>query len=117
MVEAVNSGRADIAMNDIEITPARQEQFNFSDPYKYSHSVMAVRESDHSGIESLEDLAGKKAGGGATTIYSQIDEHFGAEVIPYGNANNEAYLRDVSTGQTDVVVNDYYVTTFSVAAF
>lgn len=117
MLEAVNSGRADIAMNDIEITPARQEQFNFSDPYKYSHAVMAVRESDHSGIESLEDLEGKKAGGGATTIYSKIAEHYGAEAISYGNANNEAYLRDVSEGRTDVVINDYYLTTFGVAAF
>lgn len=117
MFESVNSGRADLAMNDIEVTDVRKENFNFSEPYKYSHAVMAVRESDHSGIESLEDLAGKKAGGGATTIYSQIAEHFGAEAIPYGNANNEAYLRDVSEGRTDVVINDYYLTTFGVAAF
>lgn len=117
MFSAINSGRVDLAMNDIEATEVRKQQFNFSDPYKYSHAVMAVRESDLSGIHSLEDLEGKKAGGGATTIYSQIAEHFGAEVVPYGNANNEAYLRDVSTGRTDVVINDYYLTTFGVAAF
>ncbi len=117
MLPAIDSGRVDLAMNDIEATEARKEQFNFSTPYKYSHAVMAVRESDHSGIESLEDLDGKKAGGGATTIYSQIAEHYGAVVVTYGNANNEAYLRDVSTGRTDVVVNDYYLTTFGVAAF
>ena len=117
MLPAIDSGRVDLAMNDIEATEARKEQFNFSDPYKYSHAVMAVRESDHSGIESLEDLDGKKAGGGATTIYSQIAEHYGAVVVTYGNANDEAYLRDVSNGRTDVVVNDYYLTTFGVAAF
>lgn len=117
MFSAINSGRVDLAMNDIEATEVRKQQFNFSDPYKYSHAVMAVRESDLSGIHSLEDLEGKKAGGGATTIYSQIAEHFGAKVVTYGNANNEAYLRDVSTGRTDVVINDYYLTTFGVAAF
>ncbi|RLL44850.1 amino acid ABC transporter substrate-binding protein [Oceanobacillus piezotolerans] len=117
MLPAVQSGRIDVAANDIEPTDKRKEEFNFSDPYKYSYTVMAVRESDNSGIESLEDLEGKKAGGGATTIYSQIAEHYGGEVITYGNAPNEAYLSDVSNGRTDVVINDYYLTKFGVAAF
>src|SRR5699024_11810681 len=38
-------------------------------------------------------------------------------VVTYGNAPNEAYLRDVSDGTTDVVINDYYLTKFGVAAF
>lgn len=117
MLPAVQSGRIDLAANDIEITDKRQEQFNFSEPYKYSYTTMAVRESDNSGIESLEDLEGKKAGGGATTIYSQIAEHYGAEVVTYGNAPNEAYLSDISNARTDVVINDYYLTKFGVAAF
>ncbi|MBP2078712.1 transporter substrate-binding domain-containing protein [Oceanobacillus polygoni] len=117
MLPAIQSGRIDVAANDIEPTDSRKEQFNFSEPYKYSYSTMAVRESDNSGIESLEDLEGKKAGGGATTIYSQIAEHFGAEVVTYGNAPNEAYLSDVSNARTDVVINDYYLTKFGVAAF
>ncbi|WP_249872800.1 transporter substrate-binding domain-containing protein [Oceanobacillus saliphilus] len=117
MLPAVQNGRIDVAANDIEATDKRKEEFNFSEPYKYSYSTMAVRESDNSGIETLEDLEGKKAGGGATTIYSQIAEHFGAEVITYGNAPNEAYLSDVSNARTDVVINDYYLTKFGVAAF
>ena len=117
MLPAIQSGRIDVAANDIEPTDKRKEAFNFSEPYKYSYSTMAVRESDNSGIESLEDLEGKKAGGGATTIYSQIAEHFGAEVVTYGNAPNEAYLSDVSNARTDVVINDYYLTKFGVAAF
>lgn len=117
MLPAVNSGRVDVAVNDIEATDSRKEQFAFSDPYKYSYSTMVVRKEDNSGIESLEDLEGKKAGGGATTVYSQIAEHFGAEVVTYGNAPNEAYLRDVHEGRTDVIVNDYYLSSFGVAAF
>ncbi|GAA0429031.1 transporter substrate-binding domain-containing protein [Agaribacter marinus] len=117
MLPAVKSGRIDVAANDIETTDKRKEEFNFSDPYKYSYSTMVVRKEDNSGIESLEDLKGKKAGGGATTIYSQIAEHFGAEVVTYGNAPNEAYLRDVHNGRTDVIVNDYYLSKFGVAGF
>ncbi|QTM98328.1 transporter substrate-binding domain-containing protein [Sediminibacillus dalangtanensis] len=117
MLPAVNSGRIDVAVNDIEATDNRKEKFNFSEPYKYSYSTMVVRKEDNSGIESLEDLKGKEAGGGATTIYSQIAEHYGAEVVPYGNAPNEAYLRDVDNGRTDVIVNDYFLSKFGVAAF
>ncbi len=115
VMPGIKSGRIDIS--SATITDNRKKDFDFSDPYNYSYITMAVRESDNSGIESLEDLEGKKAGGGATTIYSQIAEQFGAEVITYGNAPNEAYLRDVSDGTTDVVINDYYLTKFGVAAF
>src|SRR5690625_3448618 len=117
MLRAIESSRIDVAANDIEVTENRQEEFNFSEPYKYSYTTMAVRTEDNSGIETLEDLAGKKAGGGATTIYSQIAEQFGAEVVTYGNAPNEAYLRDVHDSMTDVVINDYYLTKFGVAGF
>lgn len=117
MLPAIESGRIDVAVNDIEVTDSRKEKNNFSDPYKYSFSTMVVREEDNSGIETLEDLEGKRAGGGATTIFSQIAEHFGAEVVTYGNAPNEAYLRDVHNGNTDVIVNDYFLSKFGVGAF
>lgn len=117
MLPAIKSGRIDVAVNDIEATDKRKEEFNFSEPYKYSYTTMVVRKEDNSGINSLEDLKGKKYGGGATTIFGQIAEHFGAEIITYGNAPNEAYLRDVDNGRTDVVINDYYLSKFGVAAF
>ncbi|MDX8046897.1 transporter substrate-binding domain-containing protein [Gracilibacillus sp. S3-1-1] len=117
MQSAIKSDRIDVAVNDIEATDLRKEDFAFSDPYKYSYSTMVVRKEDNSGIESLEDLEDKRAGGGATTIYSQIAEHYGAEVVTYGNAPNEAYLSDVNNGNTDVVVNDYYLSKFGVASF
>lgn len=117
MLPGIKSGRIDVAANDIEVTDNRLKEFNFSDPYKHSYTTMAVRKADNSGIESLEDLEGKRAGGGATTIYSQIAEQFGAEVVTYGNAPNEAYLRDVHESETDVVINDYYLTKFGVGAF
>jgi len=117
MLPAIKSGRIDIAANDIEITDNRKEQFDFSSPYKYSYTTMVVRKKDNSGVEKLEDLKGKKAGGGATTVYSQIAEHYGAEVVTYGNAGNEAYLRDVNNARTDVVINDYFLCKMGVAAF
>src|SRR5690625_2379073 len=57
MLPAIKSSRIDVAANDIEVTENRQEEFNFSEPYKYSYTTMAVRTEDNSGIETLEDLA------------------------------------------------------------
>lgn len=117
MLTSVQTGQVDIAANDIEITEDRAEEFIFSTPVKYSYGTAVVRKDDLSGIETLEDLEGKKAAGASTSIYMEIARSYGAEEVTYDNASNEVYLRDVSIGRTDVILNDYYLSTFGVAAF
>ncbi|MEK6268837.1 MAG: transporter substrate-binding domain-containing protein [Planococcus sp. (in: firmicutes)] len=117
MLASVNTGQIDLAANDIEITEDRAEEFIFSTPIKYSYGTAVVRKDDLSGISSLEDLPGKKAAGASTSIYMEIAREYGAEEVTYDNASNEVYLRDVSIGRTDVILNDYYLSTFGVAAF
>lgn len=111
----LKSGRVD--MTSMGLRGERKEQFAYTQPIKYSFATMIVRKDDHSGIEKLEDLEGKLAGGAATTVYSEIAEKFGAEVKTYGNATNDAYLRDVHNGRTDVVINDYYLQSLAIQAF
>lgn len=117
MLTSVNTGQIDLAANDIEITEDRAEEFIFSTPIKYSYGTAVVRKDDLSGISSLEDLPGKKAAGASTSIYMEIAREYGAEEVTYDNASNEVYLRDVSIGRTDVILNAYYLSTFGVAAF
>lgn len=117
MLTSVNTGQIDIAANDIEITEDRLDNFIFSTPIKYSYGTAVVRKDDLSGIQTLEDLKGKKAAGASTSIYMEIARDYGAEEVTYDNATNEVYLRDVSIGRTDVILNDYYLSTFGVAAF
>ncbi|CQR45979.1 putative ABC transporter extracellular-binding protein YckB precursor [Paraliobacillus sp. PM-2] len=112
---ALQSGRVDVIMAGPR--EESKDKFLFSEPIKYSYSTMIVRSEDHSGIESLEDLKGKKAGGAATTVYSDIARKYGAEVVTYGNATNDVYLRDVDNGRTDVVINDYYLQSLALKAF
>ncbi|WP_174613000.1 transporter substrate-binding domain-containing protein [Virgibacillus ihumii] len=115
MLATLKSGRIDV------ITAGPREQsrkkFTFSEPFKHSYSTMIVREDNLSGIETLEDLKGKKAGGAATTVYSDIARKFGAEVKTYGNATNDVYLRDVANGRTDVIINDFYLQKLALKAF
>lgn len=47
----------------------------------------------------------------------KIAKKFGAEEVVYDNATNEQYLRDVSAGRTDIIINDYYLQKLAIAAF
>lgn len=117
MLTSVQTGQVDVAANDIEITEDRAEEFAFSTPFKYSYGTAIVRKDDLSGIETLEDLKDKKAAGASTSVYMEIAREYGAEEVVYDNATNETYLRDVSIGRTDVVLNDYYLQTLAIANF
>jgi cystine transport system substrate-binding protein len=116
MLTSINSGQVDLAVNDIDINERREEDFLFTDPYKFSYGAMIVRPDDHSGIESLEDLEGKRHGGAATTIYMQLAEEYGAEGVTYDNVTNDTYLRDIENGRLDVVMNDYYLQSLAIEA-
>ena len=117
MLSSINNGQVDMAINDITATDERKEKFAFSEPYKYSYGAAIVRKSDLSGIKNLDDLKGKKAAGEATTTYMEVAREYGAEEVIYDNATNDQYLRDISTGRTDIILNDYYTQRLAVAAF
>ncbi|MHC5373238.1 transporter substrate-binding domain-containing protein [Enterococcus sp. LJL120] len=116
-VTSVQNGESNFAANDFGLsTEDRKKYFSLSEPYKYSFDSMIVRQSDDSGIASLEDLQGKKAAGEPNTSYMRIAEAYGAELVTYDNATNDQYLTDVANGRTDVILNDYYLQKMSVAA-
>ncbi|MBM6616012.1 transporter substrate-binding domain-containing protein [Desemzia sp. RIT804] len=116
MLTSLNSEQIDVAALGIDRKGENADKYNYTIPYKYSFGSMVVRETDNSGIETLEDLEGKKAAGAATTSYMKVAEHFGAELVVYDNATNDQYLWDVANGRTDVVLNDYYGQLMATAA-
>lgn len=116
MLTSVNSGAIDVAAMGIDRDGENADKYNYTIPYKYSFGAMVVRESDNSGIETLEDLKGKKAAGAATTSYMKVARHYGAEEVIYDNATNDQYLQDVANGRTDVILNDFYSQKMAVAA-
>ena len=54
----LDAGRYDIVCNGVEVTEERAKSYDFSEPYAYIHTALAVR-SDNTDITSFEDLAGK----------------------------------------------------------
>lgn len=117
IMTAVQNGQVDMAANSLQVTDNRLEDYNFTEPIMYSFGGAVVRESDDSDIYALEDWEGKKAAGGATTTWMTIAESLGAEPIVYDNATNDIYFRDVASGRTDFIPNNYHISNTSVQTY
>ena len=54
----LDAGRYDLVCNGVEVTEERAKTYDFTTPYGYIHTALAVR-TDNEDIKSFEDLAGK----------------------------------------------------------
>ncbi|MCH3922822.1 transporter substrate-binding domain-containing protein [Limosilactobacillus sp.] len=116
MLTAVKSGKADMAVDDFAISPTRTKSYRMSTPIKHSFNALIVRKSDNSGINSWKDIKGKKAAGEAGTGYQRLSQQLGAKLVNYDNVSNDVYMRDVASGKTDFIMNDYYLQKLALAA-
>ncbi len=81
LLAGLESGRYDIMINGVDITPERELKYDFSTPYAYNRTAVIVRENDNS-ISSMADLAGKKTANTISSTYAQVAESYGATVTP-----------------------------------
>jgi len=58
ILAALESGRIDVVINQVTITPERQKRFDFSQPYTVSGIQIIVRKGDEGKISKPADLAG-----------------------------------------------------------
>ncbi|MGX8704955.1 MAG: transporter substrate-binding domain-containing protein [bacterium] len=100
---ALDAGNIDVIMNQVTITEARLETYDFSTPYVYTRPVVIVA-ADNDSIASFEDLNGKKAAEGLTSNYNELAKRYGAEII--GQDIFALALELVKGGEADAVVND-----------
>ena len=114
---AIKGGKGDIAITGMTIREDRKESVDFSVPY--INSIQYLILPDDSGIEFLEDLAGKIVGvalgyTGQFLMEDELDAEIdgvlagsGTEIREYPSAM-EAML-DMKNGRVDAVVMDEYV--------
>ncbi|MBO9545074.1 cystine ABC transporter substrate-binding protein [Caulobacter sp.] len=108
LLGALESGRVDVVINQITITPDRQAKYDFSEPYTVS-GIQIIKLKDKPGLDKPEDLAGKKVGVGLGTNYEQwIRANVPtADVRTYDD--DPTKYQDLKAGRTDVVLNDRLV--------
>ena len=97
LLEEVRSGKADLGIAAIAITPEREEQFDFSEPILNAGLQIMVRSQDHqnnpklqrqlqqSGIKGPEDLPGKRVATSRGSTGAAFLREINAEVYEFGN--------------------------------
>lgn len=103
IIAGLDAKRYDAIINQVSITPERQEKYDFSEPYTYTRGVLIVNE-DNSSIKSFEDLNGKSSAQTATSNWAGTAESFGATIVGTDGFNQSIEL--VLTGRADATIND-----------
>ncbi|KZE88815.1 L-cystine-binding protein TcyA [Agromyces sp. NDB4Y10] len=99
----LDAGRFDVIANQVSITPEREEQYLFSEPYTVSRGVVVVNEGDTS-ISSFDDLEGKTTAQSLTSNWYALATESGANVEAVeGWAQAVALLQQ---GRVDATIND-----------
>ncbi|MEU4013717.1 amino acid ABC transporter substrate-binding protein/permease [Microbacterium sp. NPDC028030] len=113
-VQALQSNQVDAVMAGMSITEARQETFDFSDPYFTSGIQLGVLEA--SDIQSLDDLDGEtvavKTGTQGQTFADENKDEFGFRVTPYQDTTD--MVDAVKAGQAVGYFEDFPVLAYGI---
>ena len=75
----LDAGRYDLVCNGVEVTEERAKTYDFTTPYGYIHTALAVKK-DNDTITSFEDLKGKTTANSLASTYMELAESYGATV-------------------------------------
>lgn len=104
IITAVSTGKADLGLAGMTVTPDRQKNVDFSD--SYATGIQSVIVKEDSTITKIDDLEGKKIGVQLSTtgdIYATDD--FGKDSVVQYNKGNDAVMA-LTQGQVDAVIID-----------
>ena len=108
LLGALESGRVDVVINQITITPDRKAKYDFSEPYTVS-GIQIITLIAKPGPTKPDELAGKKVGVGLGTNYEQwLRANVPtADVRTYDD--DPTKYQDLKAGRIDAVLNDRLV--------
>lgn len=98
----LDAGRFDIVCNGVEATDERSKTYDFTTPYGYIHTALAVRK-DNEDIKSFEDLKGKTTANSLASTYMELAESYGATV--QGIDTLEETIQLLTAGRIDATLN------------
>ena len=98
----LDAGRYDLVCNGVEVTEERAKTYDFTTPYGYIHTALAVRK-DNDDVKSFEDLAGKTTANSLASTYMELAESYGATV--QGIDTLEETIQLLTAGRIDATLN------------
>ena len=98
----LDAGRFDMVCNGVEVTDERALTYDFTTPYGYIHTALAVRK-DNDEIKTFEDLKGKTTANSLASTYMELAESCGATV--QGIDTLEETIQLLAAGRIDATLN------------
>ena len=105
LLAGLDSGRFDTMANGVSVTPDREEQYDFTEPYAYNRIVVITMED--SDIASMEDLDGRQTANTLGSSYAALAESHGATNTGVDDFNQTIEL--LEQGRIDATLNDEVV--------
>lgn len=105
ILAGLQANKYDVIVNQVAITPERQQSIGFSAPYVYSTPQIIVKKNSTFNPKTLADLKGKRVGSSLGSNYEkQLQAAGGINVVTYPGAAE--VLADLATGRIDAGYND-----------
>ncbi|MTJ83829.1 MAG: cystine ABC transporter substrate-binding protein [Telmatospirillum sp.] len=106
ILAALEADRFDVVINQVTVTPERQQKYAFSKPYTISGLQIITRRGDETRITRPQDLAGHKVGVVLGTNYEQwLKANVpAADIRTYDD--DASRNQDLLAGRVDAVLND-----------
>ena len=98
----MDAGRYDLVCNGVEVTDERSKTYDFTTPYGYIHTALAVKK-DNDEIKTFEDLKGKTTANSLASTYMELAESYGATV--QGIDTLEETIQLLTAGRIDATLN------------
>jgi polar amino acid transport system substrate-binding protein len=113
IIPALIAGNCDVIVSATTITPEREEEVLFSDPYFDADQSLLVTAENEGTYASLDDLAGKNIGvqsGTTGASYAEENKPEGATIREYQGADD--LFAAIVAGDIDAILQDFPVNKF-----
>jgi cystine transport system substrate-binding protein len=104
LFDSLARGQVDVVMNQVTITPARLQRFDFSAPYIFSGMQLMAMKHHWAQLGSLQSLGGKRIGVGDGTYYEQWLRANVPQAAVVTFTSNEEKFAALQKGQIDGVL-------------
>lgn len=104
MLASLDAQRFDFVANQVSVTPEREQQYAFSEPYTVSGAEVIVSNENPKQIQGVADLKGKVVGTTQGSNFAKAAEEAGAEVRYYPGIAQ--VLTDLQQNRIDAALND-----------
>lgn len=117
LLAALQSGRVDVAINQVTVTEERQQAFDFTEPYTVSGIQIIATPATAAEIDEPADLAGRPVGVVLGTTY----EDWLRENVPEADIrtydDDPTRNQDLRSGRIDAILNDRLIVASLVEQF